>query len=417
MVRRTGRRPVDPDSPVVDLDRVLADDRLIDELAHPARPDGGPPAAPARTAGAHRSTGRHRCGRTEPLLELLDEWRAELSARPLPATLVLPAPVPSVPSMREVPRSRTLRPMLAVAAAIGAVVIGSATISAPDADPNSLLWPVTQALWPDRAASVESARAVRSALADARAALDAGRPGDAQDALRRASDALAQVPAGDEHDGMWQQVVALSVSAAPSTTSAGATLGPFPVAGGIVPAAGTIGGAAGQPDGAAAASPAAVQTATGAGHLPAFGHVAQSAGPSASSTTSNPGSSTGSPQPGGVSAGPVPAGASVGETSAPGTESPAPTSTPAAATPTPPPVTTTPTTATTEPSGVTSSSPAATQQSAPSPTATTSGPPSSSQSPALIPYDLDPADSGGASADAATDGSASGEAATAGSGG
>ena len=268
MVPRHRRRPVDPDSPVVDLDRVLADDSWIDEIGRggPASSDG----AATRSAGAHRGSGRHRRGiQGEPLRELLDEWRTELSHRPLPPSpvLTLPATAPT-----RSPRPRSRRPMLAIAAAIGAVIVGTASIGAANATPDSPFWPITRALLPDRA---ESADAVRSSLDRARTALDSGRTGEAQAALWRAADELRRLPEGDEHDAMQQTIVALWVAATPPSGSTSDAARPRP-AGVSAPANGPApvsapGSANASPSAGVAAPPPPVliEAMAASGHPPA----------------------------------------------------------------------------------------------------------------------------------------------------
>jgi len=88
MAGRHGRRALDPDAPVVDLDRVLADDARIDDIGRSPWPADAAAMRPARPLGADRVAGsHHRCARGEPLLDLFDEWRTELAARPLPQPL------------------------------------------------------------------------------------------------------------------------------------------------------------------------------------------------------------------------------------------------------------------------------------------------------------------------------------------
>lgn len=285
MGRRHGRRSVDPDAPVVDLDRVLADDRRIDLIARrpgcEAVPDGD--GRPGGRRPVDRPAGRRPSPPGDPLLDLLEQWRAELAAWPLPEvpaaparsaiaapgggraaspapspttsapttatpttatpttvtgwTATAPGPasvddgtttppaveVPGGPVARPGPRRagrcpgqpgrtagrRTWRPGLAVAAAIGAVLVGSATIGAAEAEPGSPLWPITQMVWPARAQSVESTRQVEVALAEARTALATGRSADARRAILRAEMGLAGISDAAVRDSVRSAVTQL----------------------------------------------------------------------------------------------------------------------------------------------------------------------------------------------------------------
>jgi hypothetical protein len=218
MVRRHGRRPVDPDAPVVDLDRVLADDLRIDLIGRQPGPETDAPAG-ARPGGAHRACGRHHCpSADEPLFDLLDDWRQELAGRPLPELTISLPRAPSPPT-RAKHRRRSWRPAMAVAAAIGAMLVGSATIAAADADPHSPLWPITQVIWPTRAQSIESTRHAQLALDEARAALDAGRSGDARRAILKAVGELPKIDDSAAQDTMRTTVNELWVMSGPSAAS------------------------------------------------------------------------------------------------------------------------------------------------------------------------------------------------------
>lgn len=208
MARRHGRRAVDPDAPVVDLDRVLADDLEIDRISRQPWADVAGPCRIGRT-GARRDLVRHHHAPTdEPLFDLLDDWRHELAGRPLPDPPSTPvAAASTIPGAVSVPRStparhhrRSWRPVLAVAAAIGAVLVGSTTVGAADAGPNSPLWPIAQVIWPTRAQSIESAREVEVALAEAQQALAAGRGDAARQAIQRAQEQLVYVDADSRQD-------------------------------------------------------------------------------------------------------------------------------------------------------------------------------------------------------------------------
>lgn len=197
MAGRSGRRRVDPSSPLVDLDVVFADDALVDAIS--ARTGSGPSRGSLLTA--------------DPLTELLESWQHELAGAPLPDLPSIQATVPIEQS--PTPPRRALRPALAIAAAIAALLVGSATISAKDATPDSALWAITEVLWPSRAQSVESVGHVQAALDEAKWALDDHRPQDAQIALLRATVELGNVDDVDGRSTMQEQVVTLWAQAAP----------------------------------------------------------------------------------------------------------------------------------------------------------------------------------------------------------
>ena len=183
-VPRSGYRRVDHGSPLVDLDVVFADDRLVDSVAHPS------PAAGnfGRRAGVSDA---------DPVTDLFRAWREELTAAPMPATPDLRRAIETAGG-RGGPAKRSLRPALAIAAAIAALLVGTATVGSRQASPDSALWAVTQVLWPDRAQSVASRHTVQDALDQARAALERGQTQQAQLALLRAAMELGRI---DEVDG------------------------------------------------------------------------------------------------------------------------------------------------------------------------------------------------------------------------
>ena len=243
MAQRPGSHRADHASPLVDLDVVFADDRLIDSIAavdplSPARADRAAGPAGRHSAG-RQAAGPSRTGRStlpgnhsgrsagpvvdqpesdDPLTELFQTWRYELASEPLPPVPSVHRAADAVVSGRE-QRKRSLRPALSIAAAIAALLIGSATVGSKDADQDSALWGITQVLWPDRAVSVASRDHVRQALDEATVALAAGDPQQAQLALLRAAVALGKVADVDGKSGMQREVDQLWRVAAPRELS------------------------------------------------------------------------------------------------------------------------------------------------------------------------------------------------------
>ena len=109
-----------------------------------------------------------------------------------------------------------MRPALSIAAAIAALLVGSATIGSKNAAPDSALWHITQVMWPDRVQSVASRDTALGAIAEAQTAIKAGRSRDAQLALLKATVALGNVDGVDGLDDMQQQVQDLWVVASPT---------------------------------------------------------------------------------------------------------------------------------------------------------------------------------------------------------
>ncbi len=226
MAGRSGRRRVDPCSPVVDLDAVFADDALIDAIAAQSWTSDPGPFAGGSLSGSASGSPRgvlvavnpltvDPSTTVDPLTEILESWRQELAVAPLPAPpRALQTNVP-VHQRRPQSRSRALRPALAIAAAIAALLVGSASVGSKDAPRDSPLFALTQVLWPSRVASVASADQVGAILVEARFALDNGRQQDAQLALLRAAAELGRVDDVDGKGEMQQKVATLWVEAAP----------------------------------------------------------------------------------------------------------------------------------------------------------------------------------------------------------
>jgi len=317
------------DSPVVDVADVFADDALIDGLLS----ERSEPVSVGAGFGG-RDAGSGAPG-ADPLIELFDIWREEISSTPLPP----------MPAVRRVPHpvatgrhrlQRTARPAMFIAAAICALLIGSAAVGSRTAKPGDSLWPLASVLWSDRLDSVRSLNEVNNALAEVQIALDAGRPDAAREALMRATVHLGHVDDLDMPESMPAKVQELWVDIIPeaerrSTLSAAAA------------ADQTTARTAGSPVSAAAGTPMA--------STPLLGTILEAiiaSNQPQASTDSSSNSSDGSPSPM-AAAGPgtfadpgtpkavadPPSAASIDPT----TDTPA---APASPTPTPPPATTDP---------------------------------------------------------------------------
>lgn len=172
---------------------------------------------------------------------LLQAWRNEIDAVPLPPPVDIAI---AVAAIRSAPvRRRSVRPMIAVAAAIAGLLMGSTAIGARSAGPeDTLLWPVTQLLWGDRVAEVKASQEARDGIDDASNAIDAGYPDQAEAALEHVTSVITEVRepsvlATLKSDlGRVQSQLDSSratSSQAPSTTpvTGASTTGPGPVAG------------------------------------------------------------------------------------------------------------------------------------------------------------------------------------------
>ena len=254
-----GREPVD-------LSQVRADDAFIDSLVTDSLPNDNTGTAPLfdgvddrsveerfadpRTAGVPASSDggqqfrlpTQRVSSDARLTELLQSWRHEIIDPPLPAPIDAEVAVTIV---RNSPaRKRSIRPMIAVAAAIAGLLLGSAAIGARSATPDSVLWPVTQLLWGDRADSVLAGIDARQGINRAREALQADHPEAALTALDHVTSVITRVSDRDGRETLesdYQSVMsdletatqdgAISTStSAPSTnTAVGPTTGTPPV--------------------------------------------------------------------------------------------------------------------------------------------------------------------------------------------
>lgn len=224
MASRSGRRRVDHSSPLVDLDDVFADDALIDALA--AGPWGADRPL-AVTAGNGAGRGSRHVLTADPLTDLFDSWRQELSAAPIPA----PPPVRKpAAQQRAAARRRSHRPMLAIAGAIAVLLVGSTFATSRVAGKDSVLWGVTTVLWPDRVQSVASRERVISYIEQAQTALANDEPAALQAALLGATFEIGQVDDIDRRDELksqlevlWKQAGQSGTEVAPTETSGPST--------------------------------------------------------------------------------------------------------------------------------------------------------------------------------------------------
>jgi hypothetical protein len=225
------------DSPVVDVADVFADDALIDALVSQrgesvitgtgfGAAGFGATGVSATGVSATGVSGRGVGGKEvggqgvgdgtlggDPLIELFDIWRDEISSTPLPPVPAIRQASHAVAAGRH-RQQRTARPAMFIAAAICALLIGSAAVGSRTAEPGDTLWPLASVLWSDRLDSVHSLKEVRDALTEVQDALDAGRPDDAREALMRAAVHLGHVddldmPASmpDKVRQLWMDVI------------------------------------------------------------------------------------------------------------------------------------------------------------------------------------------------------------------
>jgi hypothetical protein len=155
----------------LDLVAVQSDDELINALSGGYRvsgPDyGGYPA-------------------DDRIATILAAWKAEVDAEPVPELLDLDTAVATVRAAR--PRSARIRHLAPLAAAAAFIVLaaGGVSVGSYSAQPDDTLWPVTQVVFPYKAASVQAASSAQEHIEKAKQALVAGRPDDAAHELAQA---------------------------------------------------------------------------------------------------------------------------------------------------------------------------------------------------------------------------------------
>jgi hypothetical protein len=162
----------------IDLVAVQTDDELINALSagyQVAGPGYGGFAADDRVA------------------TILAAWKAEVDAEPVPELVDLDTAVAAVRAAR--PRSARIRHLAPLAAAAAFIVLaaGGVSVGSYSAQPDDALWPVTQVVFPTKAASVQAATNAQDHIEKAKQALVAGRPEDAAAELVRAKAEIGAV--------------------------------------------------------------------------------------------------------------------------------------------------------------------------------------------------------------------------------
>ena len=232
------REDIDPvDGPAVRVDdpaAMRADDMMLDELAARRALDLFP------AEDSYRRTARE-----DAVASLLASWREDLRPDDLPA-------VPSLGradwALRRGQR-RGFRPMVAAAAAIAMLLVGSALVGSRMARPGDPLWGLTRVLWTDRVDSADAEHAAQDGLTSAQDELNKGHLSGASIALTFVSATLPRVQSRDDLDQIRRtyeslasqvssrmdsenssssSVAAAARSAAPHTGGAPATSAPAP---------------------------------------------------------------------------------------------------------------------------------------------------------------------------------------------
>lgn len=185
------RRADLPDGPPTDVTKLLEDDLLLDRLGRGELP----------------------AGHEDDAVETLSRWRATLPDPDTPDEPLLAAALTTVRRSRRA--ARWARGSLAAATA-AVLACGGVTAAAQDAAPGSPLWPVTELVYPDRAAS----RAAADAVDQARAAMGEGRYEAAAQLLDQASSWTRRVDGTGEGDRLRTDIAELRAAIAAQPTAA-----------------------------------------------------------------------------------------------------------------------------------------------------------------------------------------------------
>lgn len=147
---------------------------------------------------------------------LLSEWRSALpDGEPPDEALVAAATAAAERSHRPARWGRRA----AVLAATTVLLGGGVAAAAEQARPGNPLWPVTEWLYPDLAGSRSAAATAGAVVADARAAIEAGRTGDAMRLLEHAGSLADRVTEQGERDRLLSDIAALRARVTTPSTS------------------------------------------------------------------------------------------------------------------------------------------------------------------------------------------------------
>ncbi len=142
------------------------------------------------------------------------------------AGTVEPEPGATITPLRRPGRHRAVNTYgrrLAVAAALVVLATSGMAVGASDAEPGSVLWPVSKVFYAERARSVEAAIEVSTHLEQARVALREGRPDEAARQIDAAAAQLPNVRPAEGRDNLaraQQQIVeSIDTASAPDTAN------------------------------------------------------------------------------------------------------------------------------------------------------------------------------------------------------
>ena len=185
--------------PIVDdLSQIAADDRFLDYLAAGRSDLAGVFAGVSAGVAGGSASLRGSAAGARSIAPMLATWRAEIVEPSMPE-------VPSIPAPRRVMRgpadkqpSRSLKPILGVAAAVCALLMGSVAVGAHSAEPGDALWGLTRVLYSSHAESVKAKLEVTHSIEMAQDFLDKEQ---AKKAVAPLSSADIQVQKVDPSDG------------------------------------------------------------------------------------------------------------------------------------------------------------------------------------------------------------------------